>query len=262
MERIALKNKPLVEAIFELQWQLEERELGFPIDPHIKLLVGRMYDRLESEYPFHQQLPIARLPDEVAPYVVRHRFRIAENKWPLVQLGPGVVTLNDTEEYNWDDFERRASQLVDTLFDAHPNSEHLVVRLLKLRYIDAVDFDYERDSIWDFLKHQLKADVSILPSLFENTGVSQLPLSLDVRLAFPSTQPKGAINLRFVRGERRGRDVLLWETESVAKGENAPKTRDEIGAWVDQAYHLTHNWFFKMIAGELLERFEPCTPQE
>lgn len=75
MQRVVLKNKPLVEAIFELQWELEARGEGFEVDPHIKLLIGRMYDRLEDEYPFPEPLPLATMPDEIAPHIVRHRFR-------------------------------------------------------------------------------------------------------------------------------------------------------------------------------------------
>ena len=37
MERKILKNKPLVEAIFELRWELQEPAPGMKIDPHYNL---------------------------------------------------------------------------------------------------------------------------------------------------------------------------------------------------------------------------------
>ncbi|MCD6239350.1 MAG: TIGR04255 family protein [Thermotogae bacterium] len=97
MERKILKNKPLVEAIFEFRWKLQEPSIGVKIDPHYKILIGRMYDRVKDEYPFHEQLPAATMPDEIAGYVVQHRFRKDKDKWPLIQIGPGIITLNDTE---------------------------------------------------------------------------------------------------------------------------------------------------------------------
>lgn len=259
MERVILKKKPLVEAIFELHWKLEAREGAFDVDPHFRLLVGRLYDRLEGEYPFHEQLTLAMMPDEVAPHIPRHRFRRGENLWPLVQLGPGVVTLNDTERYVWRDFEERAARLVNTLLNAHPVPDSLVFSLLQLRYIDAVDFDFDGGSVFEFLRDKLKTHLGLLPSLFEDTGVGNVPVRLDVRLAFPSTRPRGAMNLRFARGETRGREVLLWETTVVCRDEYTPDTKDGIAQWAREAHDLTDDWFFKLIEGDLKERFEPCT---
>lgn len=83
--REILKNKPLVEAIFELRWDLQEPVPGIKIDPHYKLLIGRLYDKLNDEYPYHEQLPIAAMPDEILGHVVQHRFRRNKDEWPLIQ---------------------------------------------------------------------------------------------------------------------------------------------------------------------------------
>src|SRR3989338_2714408 len=98
-----LSNKPLVEAILEIRWALQ----GFPniqTDPHYKILLGRLFDRISSVYQKHQPLPAASIPDEMAGYIVQHQLRIRENDWPLVQVGPGIITLNETAAYTWDDF--------------------------------------------------------------------------------------------------------------------------------------------------------------
>jgi len=262
MAGVVLKNKPLVEAIFELHWELEKREGGIQADPHMHLLVGRMYDRLLDEYPFHEPLPLASVPDMMAPYMVRHRFRRAKSEWPLVQVGPGVVTLNNTDGYTWESFKRRCARLVDVLFDVYPAPETLAVNFLQLRYIDAVDFGFERDSVFDFLGDKLKLQLGLLPSLFEDTGVDDAPVHLDLRFAFRSTRPEGEMNLRFARGERKGREALLWETTLVTRGEHTPTTTAGIGQWLGEAHELTDDWFFKLIEGDLMERFEPCTLHE
>jgi len=110
MGEIILSKKPLVEAIFELRWKLQEPTPGIKIDPNYKLLVGGIYDKIRQSYPFYEQLPTSALPDEIAAYVVQHRFRKATDGWPLVQIGPGVITVNDTEGYTWDDFIVRIQQ--------------------------------------------------------------------------------------------------------------------------------------------------------
>ena len=257
MERKILKNKPLVEAIFELRWELQEQQSGVKIDPHYKILIGRIYDRVRNEYPYHEQLPTATIPDEMAAYIVQHRFRKEKDKWPLIQIGPGIITLNDTEGYVWEDFKVRITNLLNILFDAYPNAErNLKINGLLLRYIDSVNFDYEKDNIFNFLNENMKITVKLHEKLFENTGVSKLPYRFDLRFSFPSTKPKGVVHLRFVRGKRRESDALIWESAVQSIGEDAPKLKEEIAIWVNESHDLTDDWFFKIIEGELLKRFE------
>lgn len=257
MERKILNNKPLVEAIFELRWELIETVPQIKIDPHIKILIGRIYDRLKDRYPYHEQLPSANIPDQIAGYVVQHRFRTGNDKWPLVQLGPGVISLNDTEGYVWEDFETRVIELLNVLFDSYPNPENLRVSSLLLRYIDAVNIDYQTSNIFEFLKDKMKINVSTSEKLFKSTGVSPLPENLDLKLSFPSTLPEGAVHLRFACGQKNGIDALIWETMVRSVGNAViPQTKDLITKWANEAHDLTDDWFFKIIDGDLLRRFE------
>ena len=134
MTKKILENKPLVEAIFELKWNLQESESGTRTDPHYKLLVGRIYEKIKDEYPFHEQLPTATMPDELVGYVIQHRFRKNENEWPLIQIGPGIITLNDTKGYTWDNFKEKSICMLNTLFETYPDAEiNLNVNGLSLR---------------------------------------------------------------------------------------------------------------------------------
>ncbi|KUK55979.1 MAG: Uncharacterized protein XD79_0365 [Atribacteria bacterium 34_128] len=252
-----LKNKPLVEAIFEVRWELQEPAPGMKIDPHYKILIGRIYDRVRDEYPFYEQLPTATMPDEIAGYVVQHRFRKDRDKWPLIQIGPGIITLNDTEGYVWEDFEKRIHRMLDILFETYPDAENnLRINWLLLRYIDAINFNYEEEHIFSFLGKNLKVNIDVYEKLFEGTEVSNLPLGFDLRFSFPATKPKGAAHLRFVRGKKKDVDALIWETQVQSVSDDALKHKDQIINWVVEAHKLTDDWFFKMIEGELLRRFE------
>lgn len=257
MTRKFLKNKPLVEAIFELRWNLQEPAPGMKVDPHYKLLIGRLYDKLNDEYPFHEQLPAIAIPDEIAGYIVQHRFRKDKDKWPLIQIGPGIITVNDTEGYVWEDFEKRIIQAVNTLFEVYPESENnLKVNRLLLRYIDAFAFDFEKDDIFNFLREQMKTKIDLYQNLFEDTGVGKTPLGLDLRFSFAATEPKGVIHLRFARGKRKESDALIWETMVESVSSDIPEVQNAITDWIKKAHNLTDDWFFKLIEGELLRRFE------
>jgi len=212
MEKIILKNKPLVEAIFELRWQLKEIQPGVKVDPNYKMLVGRVYERLKEEYPYSEQLPTATMPDEIAGYIVQYRFRKDKDRWPLVQIGPGIITLNDTEGYDWDDFVKRISEIITVLFELYPDAENsLKANSLLLRYIDAIEFDYEHEDIF----------------------------------SFPSAKPEGAIHMRVLRGKVKTSDTLLLETMVNLTGEDVPQEKGKIFDWVRYAHGLIHKWFFK-----------------
>ena len=185
MPDLILNNKPLVEAIFELRWQLLDEPNGYIYDPHYKLLVGQVYEKIKHIYPFHQTLPQASMPDEISAYIVQHRFRIEENKWPLMQIGPGIITLNETQSYHWDDFKKRIADLIDTIFSIYPsNNSGLKPNGLLLRYINAIDFNFGENDIFAFFKDQLKTNITFHESLFHETGVKNQPYGFDFKFTF------------------------------------------------------------------------------
>ncbi len=256
MQRKVLKNKPLVEAIFEMRWELEEQISGFPVDSHYAILVGALYERLKSSYPYHEPLPTSVLPSEVSAYVIQHRFRVAEQQWPLVQIGPGIVTLNDTERYAWEDFEKRIQFLASAVFDTF-SSLNRVPRLtaLLLRYIDAIEFDYQQENLFEFLRDHMKIRIEIDERLFHVADVSPRPSWFDWKFAFPTHTPEGSLQIRFTRGTTQKGDALFWETQVQSLDVSASSLED-VSQWAQQAHELTDRWFFQMIEGELLRRFE------
>lgn len=257
MEKIILKNKPLVEAIFELRWQLKESQAGIKVDPNYKMLVGRVYERLKEEYPYSEQLPTATMPDEIAGYIVQYRFRKDKDRWPLVQIGPGIITLNDTEGYDWDDFVKRISEIITVLFELYPDAENsLKANSLLLRYIDAIEFDYEHEDIFSFLREKMKVNIEINKEIFAETGVGERPIDFDFRFSFLSAKPEGAIHMRVLRGKVKTSDTLLLETMVNLTGEDVPQEKGKIFDWVRYAHGLIHKWFFKIIKGDLQRRFE------
>ena len=165
--------------------------------------------------------------------------------------------MNDTEEYSWDGFQKKISSMLNVLFDVYPDSEKkLKVNELLLRYIDAIDFDYENNSVFNFLVENMKTNIELQEELFDVTRVGKLPSGFDLRFSFPSTEPNGIMQLRFARGKRKEVDALIWETALQLMGTDIPNTQGEIIAWVDEAHTLVHNWFFKVIEGKLERMFE------
>jgi len=252
-----LKNKPLVEAIFELRWELIQPSISGKnmVDPNYKLLPGRIFDKVSKEYPFHEPLPTSEMPDEIAGYIIQHRFRKSSNGWPLIQLGPGIITLNDTSGYDWYDYRERIHNLLDVFYATHPQASNLKLNGLSLRYIDSIGLDSSQDSIFSFLKNKMKTDVNLNPKLFKSTGVNDMPINIDMSFSFQSVNPPGIIHQRFRKGKKENTEALIWETVINTASDKIPKEMNEIIKWIEDAHSLTDDWFFKTIEGELETRF-------
>jgi uncharacterized protein (TIGR04255 family) len=251
------KNKPLVEAIFDFKWKLEERKPGMKIDPQFSILIGSFYDKVKREYPFHEQLPASMILEGFAPHVPHHRFRKGENQWPLIQIGPGIATLNETDQYTWENFQKKIKGLLNALMESYPNArEQLKPKEITLRYIDAIVFNYSAEDIFEFLKSKMKMNFQVYPELFKNGKVGNLPKGLDFTISFPCDSLEGEIILRFVRGKKGEEDALIWETMVHTSLSDSKFDQNKIQKWVRTAHDLTHKWFFKIIAGELQGRFE------
>ncbi len=256
MPQKVLKNKPLVEVLVEIRWHLESPAAYVFVDPHYKILLGRLYDRVRVLYPEHEQLPTAIMPDEFAGYVIQHRFRKATNEWPLIQVGPGIFTINETATYMWDDFRSRAISAVKELFDAHPSPEALKITSLLLRYIDAKPFDYSQDNVLAFLDKKMGVDVSLPGSLFEDTGIISTPRSLTIQASFACANPPGTVVLGIGTGTSSDQQALVWETMVQSAEPDIPMMPDNFETWLDAAHAITHDWFFKLIAGDLEKEFQ------
>jgi len=150
---------------------------------------------------------------------------------------------------------RTSQQAKEALLSSHPTAEQLNTAVCQLRYIDAIDFDYEQRDIFSFLREEMRLSIGLPPELFGDTSVSKSPREFDLSFAFSSQNPSGTMRLRFARGARGGKDALIWETALDSSNEDPPSIQDS-DAWAAKAHTLTHDWFFKIIDGKLLESFK------
>ena len=245
-----LPNKPLIEAILEIRWGQD----GQP-DPAYPLIVGRLYERLRTQYPAIEDLPIVAVPPEITVHQVRHRFRKTKDGWPLVQVGPGVLTVNDTEAYRWREFSERAKAVLPLLHETHPKPETLQITSLLLRYVNAIEFDYSSSDVLKFLAEKMRVSLSFVPSTRERRIVSGNPKSLGLQVVFPVETPAGSVILLVGTGKRKGQNALVWEIHFRSIQGEISRLPDAFPSWLESAHDTVEKWFIEMIQGELLARF-------
>jgi uncharacterized protein (TIGR04255 family) len=245
-----LKNKPLVEALVEIKWGSQaEPDQDYPI------LAGRLYERLQWEYPFIEHLMPQEMPIPITMHLVRHRYRKAKDSWPLVQVGPGIVTFNETSGYSWETFRKQVEKVVEATFDAHPSRENLKVNNLLLRYINALEFDYLTADVLAFVKENLKITTQIPENLFVDRDLGINPSNFALQLGYPSLKPRGNLIMRLATGQKEAKLALIWEIKFPSTKQDVPEMPEGFSEWLKGAHELIEHWFFELIRGRLLESF-------
>ena len=251
-----LKNKPLIEAILELRWALEKGpapELGR--DPHYKFLLGKLFEAVRNKFPSHEELPPASMPEELTGHTVHHRFRVGANAWPLLQVGPGVFTANDTVDYTWDRFEELINWAVPTLISSHPQPDALQFQTLMLRFLNAVPVDAKSTDLLAFLSTKMRFNLSLPHSIFEDGNVQPTPHRFATELVFPCSAPPGALLVKLNTGQREGSPVLVFELWFVTNGRDMPRMPDGFREWASKAHAVIESSFFHLIEGDLEKEF-------
>jgi uncharacterized protein (TIGR04255 family) len=198
------------------------------------------------------------VPDALAAHIAQHRFRSAENDWPLVQAGPGLLTLNETTRYTWKDFQQRALELVDHLFSVYPTDKNLRIDQLVLRYLDAIAFDDPGSNAIDFLRDNLKIEIRLPSTLFEKYGVLAKPGVLLWQVAFPCVEPNGVVAVKVGLGQKDGKAAIILDTAVESRSEHVPLLPQDFSSWLVAAHTLTSEWFKELTDGALYHSFDPA----
>ena len=253
-----LKNKPLVEAYVEIRWRLPKQEMAQSFD--YQILLGGLRGQIEGKFPYHEPLPSVHIPDEMAGHTIQHRFRTQEDGWPVIQVGPGIFTFNETSQYIWSSFKTDVLEAVEDYYSAYPQKEKLEPVSISLKYIDAIQFDHTREDVREFLRDKLKVGITLPDDLFESGHIEHKSRSLKFEVSFPCDKPKGQAVVLFATGSSKkdGNEYpsIIWHTTVQSIGNNVPIIPKGLENWLDSAHEITHDWFLKFSEGDLLRSFE------
>jgi uncharacterized protein (TIGR04255 family) len=243
-----LKKPPLLEAIFELRWELQgDPQSGRMRDPAYPMMYGRLYERLKEEFPLIEDLPSVQAHPEAAPYVVRHRMRKDRSSYPLVQVGPGILTVNDAKGYGWANFKPLISRLIDAIFDLYPK-EGTPINFVKaeLRYVNGVQPDPGNPI--NFLAQKLHLHV--------DSPIEGAPVGVGINLAYPLNKPTGHLLLSANLGGMDGQPAFIVQTVVQSGGETVPQEVLGFEGWLKSAHDSARDAFYSVFKGALMKGFE------
>ncbi len=254
----SLPNKPLLEAVFELRWKIVEAQPGFGKDPGFSILHGRYYDFARtSGYSEVVSLNTAQLPEDMAPYSPRYQYWTGKKKWPVTQIGPGVMTFNSTKEYKWENFFPAVQKAIRAIYSNYPNEIFLFVPTqVSLRYIDIIPFDKNGGkSLPDFLRENFHTDIKIRHDIFSQ-GKEATTEDIKLSLKYKLNSPKGIGKINLGNGVHEGATILGWDTEIRSIKEDVPQSLEEMDEWLVNAHDTSKKWFYALTDGPLLQSFK------
>jgi len=236
-----LANAPLVEVIFELRCKIEPSEFET-----IQYLQADLYPHIREQYPYREALE--SLPIQYGINLPSHRFRREIKGYPLVQVGPGMISVNTTDEtYFWDKFESEISNVVGKLNQVYSFKESHNPQAI-LQYIDFIKFDFEKNDILDFLKKKLHISINHEQPFYKPTINA-----FNLNYGFQYKDPLGQLVFQISRGTnpRHGDGIAI---QSSLSNRVVPKQK-EIGEWLNKSHELLSSMFKSMTSGELYNSF-------
>lgn len=233
-----LKHAPLKEVIFEVYWSGVNQHEGIAEDIGFDNAVGRFWERIKPIAPIQKRL-IPAASDVKVFGIPIYQYWKGELTWPVIQHGPGILTINETESnYQW---EKSYQPLILETLEKVQNSydNELNFNRVTLRYIDA--FELNESDIYTFVNENLQT-------------------SIDYRFPFPGK--KGDFNLIQKFNLESDTTLQLQINSGFNNQTNQPavvmvtfieksgEMNQEIMKWLDFAHDQTSNMFKQILKPE------------
>jgi uncharacterized protein (TIGR04255 family) len=256
-----------VEVVFELRWKLKGSE-GVP--PPLRQDPG-YFVCLESFFPKMKEYGFAdskrTQADATFPqaYAVEYRFyRKLGQDFPTIQIGPGLLAVNDSSGYVWDDYSHLCVDALERFLGSYPKlrMNPLVPIQLELKYIDAFEPSASTGKdLLSFLTKSTNFGIS-LPSVLESSVFDSVK-SGQINLVFPV---KGKADTNFVvqlaNGEVSGVPSIILQSSvittcpAISIGESIRATATHLNRWLNEAHSCTSPFFKGFVKDSLLKQFE------
>lgn len=237
-----LPNAPLVEVVTELRWQITKKEEL----TEIQYLYGDLYNELKEKYPYRENIIPVDIPMEMTLSQPVHRFRSKAGGYPLIQIGPGILTLNTIDEiYEWSTFFEEAKMVLEKFMKIYELPDKMVVP--GIMYIDFFPFNFEESDLLDYINGNFK--VRLTQSFLK----TEKP-PVDFNMGFAYNIELGQLRVNFQKGKVNSKDGIILQTR--INGQSLLAKEETLFKWLNDAHKLTSDLFKQLTSGELYESFK------
>lgn len=239
-----LPNAPLLEVIFELRWQVKSKS---DLTKY-QYLVGDLYSSIKGDYPTRESLAPPEVPIDILINNPVFRFRKGEKQYPLVQVGPGLLTLNTTDEkYFWSDFYDCADKLNDNFFKVFPVDDESFKP--SLMYLDFFSFDFSRKNVNDHINELF--DINVKQGFIDDKSLN--PFNLDLGFFYETSLGNLSVTLKKGQNGRKENGIVM---KTTLHGKKDMTNSNDILAWLNNAHDFVSDVFKKITKGQLYNSFK------
>ena len=244
-----LPNAPLQEVIFEIRWELDiDPKTKQSDDTGFELASGRLHKLLENRFSHYQRKVPSSFPEQLLHFNTVHQYWTAEGKWPVIQLGPGIFTVNDTDvNYQWE--EQYFPLVLDSLKKLHEayGVEAMPINFVNLRYINSVKLE-EHGFDDDWQKFVLANFNFNFKNSFNTRGkLKQIQFNQYFEL-----EDNSELQINFSSGKRDDQNALIWQA-AIMKSDNF--RQEGIEKWLESAHQKTHDLLTEMTQKDFYASF-------
>lgn len=235
-----LPKAPLVEVVIELRWKItSKKELA-----GVQYLYGDLYNELKRKYPYRESIIPVEVPMEMIINQPIHRFRAEKGGYPLLQIGPGIITLNTIDaKYYWETFFEDAKELIQTFHTIYLPNNIVVPAIL---YIDFFPFDFSINNVHKYINQ--KFNITFGQSFFETEKFLS-----DFNMGFAYNTDLGDLRVNFQKGKNQNVEGILLQTR--INGKPTTSNFKNLNNWLGEAHKILSQLFKQLTAGELYESF-------
>jgi len=237
-----LSKAPLLEVIFEINWDItNNNDIA-----KFQYLHGDLYSILKSEYPKRENLVPSEVPIDIMKNRAMFRFR-KEDGYPLVQVGPGILTLNTTDElYFWNDYRKEITKVTNSLSEVFPEISQTNL-FLTLTYLDFFEIDTETENVIEYINQNLNLNVN--QTFIENENTKEVNLALSYKINDDTL----LLNLRngIVNNNKKG---VILQTKLI--GTKKKYSNEEQLNWLNKAHETCSDIFKKITTEDFYNSFK------
>ena len=179
--------------------------------------------------------------------IFTHQSRTAKNEYPLVQIGPGLLTLNTTDEnYFWNDFYNWSETLVNNFFEVFTvDNETFKPNLL---YLDFFKFDFKNRNVNEFINDSFNINYN---QGFIN-GVDN-PYNLDIGYFYETKLGNLSVTLKRGRNSNKEEGIIM---QSSLHNMETMTGNKKILSWLNNSHEFISQLFKDITKGNLYESFK------
>ena len=242
-----LPNSPLQEVIFELVLNQEVDSNGNPIETSFDLAQG-VFNRSITQ-DFKHTVINPSLPNNIRIFPrIKYQYWTNKNQWPVVQFGPGILTVNDTDaNYEWKKFYPLILENVERLIKSY--GKDLDINKVSLRYLDAVEIEgADSEEKLNFINNHFNINLINNYSI-KNATLLGLNIIQTYKLEDGST-----VNFSIIDGKSKSnRPAVVWQTQV---NNTKVKTFEDLSNWLESAHSVTSDLFKDTITKEFYGSFK------